>query len=231
MISVIGMEALYALLRPAPNQEEFDPSGTYGNADLPGLRVAVLGDSTVTAPGVAGPDEIWISLICRKLAKTHHVVVQSFAVGGSMAHNLVAEQLEPAIEFSPDLVFLSVGANDVLKGVRAARFEENLDTLVERLANAGAVVIQSGVGDLGSIPRLFPPLRQLLSRRALRFNKIHERTADKHRSWVVPQRDSPSEIWYQDRDLWSADLFHVSSRGHEVWADLGWETVKKAMKI
>jgi hypothetical protein len=31
--------------------------------------------------------------------------------------------------------------------------------------------------------------------------------------------------------MWSADLFHVSSRGHEVWADLGWKTVAQAMQL
>lgn len=231
LLAVVGAEALYAILRPAPKQEEFDPSATFGDPSLPGLRVAVLGDSTITAPGVSGPDEIWVSVICSRLAETHHVVVKSFAVGGSMAHDLVTAQMEPAFEFEPDLVFLSVGANDALKGVTSKKFEEDLRILVDGFTSRGAVVIQSGVGDLGTIPRLLPPLRQLLTRRALRFNDVHERLAEEHGSYVVPQRDSPAEIWYKDRDMWSADLFHVSSRGHQVWADLGWETVKKALQI
>lgn len=231
MVAVIGAEALYAILRPAPKQEEFDPSATFGDPTLPGLRVAVLGDSTVTAPGVSGPDEIWVSVICSRLSATHHVVVKSFAVGGSMAHDLVTDQMGPALDFQPDLVFLSVGANDALKGVTTKKFEENLQILVEGFTRSGATVIQSGVGDLGTIPRLLPPLRQLLTRRALRFNAVHERLSAEQGSFVVPQRDSPAELWYQDKGLWSADLFHVSSRGHQVWADLGWETVRKALQI
>lgn len=231
IVAVIGFEALYAVLRPAPKQDEFDPSATFGDPSLPGLRVAVLGDSTVTAPGVSGPNEIWISLICRNLADTHHVVVRSFAVGGSMAHNLVEDQMWPALEFEPDLVILSVGANDALKGVTPKKFTENLEILVSRFRESGATVVQSGVGDLGTIPRFYPPLRQLFSRRALRFNQIHDTVASRHGGYVVPQRDSPAELWYQDREMWSADLFHVSSRGHEVWADLGWKTVQEALSL
>lgn len=231
MATIIGIEALYALLRPAPKQEEFDPSATFGDPSLPGIRVAVLGDSTVTAPGVGAAEEIWISLICRRLAETHHVVIKSFAVGGSMAHNLVQDQLDPALEFGPDLVILSVGANDALKGVTPKKFEENLETLVAAFSDNGATIVLSGVGDLGSIPRFLPPLRQLFSRRALNFNRIHEAVAERHGASVVPQRDSPAELWYQNREMWSADLFHVSSRGHEVWADLGWETVAGALEI
>lgn len=146
-----------------------------------------------------------------------------------MAHDLVQGQLKPALQFAPDLVILSVGANDALKGVTPRKFAENLTTLVATFRATGATVIQSGVGDLGTIPRLLPPLRQLFTRRALRFNAVHEAVAAEHGSWVVPQRESPAELWYQDRSMWSADLFHVSSRGHEVWADLGWQTVVKAL--
>lgn len=228
---LLGLEALYAVLRPAPKQEQFDPSASFGARSAPSLRVAVLGDSTVTAPGVSHPNEIWVSLIGQRLGETHRVTIKSFAIGGSMAHNLVTDQLGPALEFAPDLAIVSVGANDALKGVTPKKFEENLETLVATLRQTGAVVVMSGVGDLGTIPRLLPPLRQLFSRRALAFNRIHEDVATRHGGWVVPQRESPAELWYHDRGMWSADLFHVSSRGHEVWADLGWKTVTQALQL
>ena len=66
-VTVLGLEAAYAVLRPAPELEEFDPSGEFGDPTSPTLRVAVLGDSSVTAPGVAGPHEIWVSLVCERL--------------------------------------------------------------------------------------------------------------------------------------------------------------------
>lgn len=230
-LAVVGAEALYALLRPSPKQEEFDPSRLIGPLDRPLLRIAVLGDSTVTAPGVSGPDEIWISHVASNLAATHRVELKSWAIGGSTAHDLVKSQLEPAIDYGPDLVFLSVGANDAIRGVALRKFQANLEQLVSRFIANGAVVIQSGVGDLGTIPRLKPPLRNLLSRRALRFNGAHEVVAEKYGSWVVPQRDGPLDVWYEDRGLWSADLFHVSAGGHQIWADAAWSTVKRALNL
>jgi lysophospholipase L1-like esterase len=230
LVAVIGLELLYALFKPVPQQDEFDPSAQFGDPGLPGLKIAVLGDSTVTAPGVSGPEDIWVARICRRLAETHRVVLRSFAVGGAMAHNLIEAQLEPALEFDPDVVILSVGANDALKGVTPGRFEANLETLVRSFRVRGITVIQSGVGDLGTIPRLYPPLRQLLSRRAQRFNRAHETVAARNESHVVPQRDRPLEIW-AERDMWSADLFHVSAKGHEVWGELGWRTLSRALEL
>lgn len=224
--AVLLGEALYALLRPVPDLEEFDPSVELGDPDHPTLRVAVLGDSSVTAPGVATVEEIWVSRVAARLAETRHVILQSFATGGARVSDLIAHQLEPALDCRPDLVFLSVGANDALKGVPIWRFERRLDKLVSAFTTTGATVIQSGVGDLGTIPRLYPPLRNLLSSRALAFDRAHRRVAWRHGSTVVTQRTADHQVWYQDRDLWAEDLFHVSAAGHERWAGVTLEALQ-----
>lgn len=222
---VIGVEAIFALLKPSPELESFDPSGEFGDPDAPSLRVAVLGDSSVTAPGVTGPEEIWVSLVCSRLAETHHIILKSFAVGGSMAHTLVAEQMEDAIEFAPDLIFVSVGANDCLRGIPVRVFEKNLEHLIGRLAETGATIVQSGVGVMGTIPRLYPPLSTVMSIQATRFDRAHRRVAARHGSWVVDHRSDDPTLWHRDRSLWAADHFHVSAAGHARWAETTWRTL------
>jgi len=228
--TVVDLEAAYAILRPSPDLPQFDPSGVFGSPDAPELRVAALGDSSVTAPGVGGPEEIWITLVAERLAITHHVVLQSFAVGGSMAHNLVAEQMDEAILFGPDLVFVSVGANDAIKGVSLRKFAENLDRLIAELSDTGAVVVHSGVGDLGTIPRLYPPLSTMMTRRSDRFDKAHWEIAARHGTTVVPHRSDERALWTDDLALWSSDLFHVSAAGHKRWAELTWQTVQPLLE-
>lgn len=224
-VALIGLEAAYAVLRPSPELESFDPSSDFGDPSDPTLRVAVLGDSSVTAPGVSGPHEIWVSLVCERLARNRHVVLQSFAVGGSMAHDVIASQLDAAVRFQPDLVFLSVGANDVIKGVPRSRFATNLHHLVAELTATGATVVQSGVGVMGSVPRLYPPLSTLMSRRAERFDRVHWDVAATYGTHVVDQRSDDTEVWFQNRELWADDLFHVSAAGHARWAETTWRTV------
>ncbi|MDH5293929.1 MAG: SGNH/GDSL hydrolase family protein, partial [Acidimicrobiia bacterium] len=50
-MAVLAGEAYYAARRRLPSFEGLDPSGTFGDPDLPGLEIVVLGDSTVTGPG------------------------------------------------------------------------------------------------------------------------------------------------------------------------------------
>lgn len=229
--ALLGIEAAYAVLRPSPIMPDFDPTATFGDPSNPQLRVAVLGDSSVTAPGVAGPEEIWVSRVCQRLGEEYHVDLKSFAVGGSTALDLLETQLEKAILHEPDLVFVSVGANDAIKGVPRRRFERSLDRLIAGLSETGATVVQSGVGELGSIPRLFPPLSNLMSRRARRFDEVHWRVASTHGTVVVDQRSDDLDIWYRDRTLWSPDLFHVSAAGHERWANTAWKAVGPLLDV
>jgi lysophospholipase L1-like esterase len=223
--AVLGLEAAYAILRPSPDLESFDPSGEFGDPAGPTLRVAVLGDSSVTAPGVSGPDEIWVSVVCRRLAERRHVILASFATGGSMAHNVIDDQMEDAIRFEPDLFLVSVGANDVIKGVPRRWFAANLDRLVGELTATGATVVQSGVGVMGSVPRLYPPLSTFMSRRASQFDRVHWAVAAAHGTHVVDQRSDDPGIWFRDRSLWAEDLFHVSAAGHARWAETAWRTI------
>jgi lysophospholipase L1-like esterase len=201
---VLGAEAAYAVLRPAPKQVEFDPSGTFGEAHLPPMRVAVMGDSSVTAPGVSGPEEIWVSRVCAHLAETRHVTLQSFAASGSRAADLLASQLEPTLAFAPDLVIVSIGANDAIKGVSLRTFEGQLDELIGR---------------------------NMMTRRSARFDRVHHLVAARYGAHVVEHRSDNPGIWYSDRGLWSADLFHVSAAGHERWANVTWRTLEPLLDV
>ena len=223
---VIGLQAVYAVLRPSPHLSSFDPSGDFGEDSNPELRVAVLGDSSVTAPGVASPEEIWVNIVCRRLAADHRVRMRSFALGGSRASDLIRAQMDPAVAFRPHLFIVSVGANDVLKGVSVRRFHTDLDYLIGGLAATGAKVVQSGVGDLGSIPRFHPPLSHLMSRRALLFDEVHWRVAARHGTTVIHQRSDDPNIWYRERSLFSSDLLHVSAAGHARWAETAWGSIR-----
>ena len=222
---ILILETAYAVLRPSPHLPEFDPSRDFGDPEDPPIRVAVLGDSSVTAPGVEGPEEIWITHVCKKLADRRAVEMRSFAVGGATTRDLLEDQVDRAIEYEPDLVFVSVGANDAIKGVPLKLFERDLDLLIARLADIGAVVVQSGVGDLGTIPRLYPPLRNMVSRRSRMFDQVHWRVAKRYGAIVVDQRSDDLQVWYTDKSLWADDLFHVSARGHERWAKTVWKAL------
>jgi lysophospholipase L1-like esterase len=225
-LAMVGAEAAYAVVRPGPRLEEFDASGTFGDPSSPPLKMAVLGDSSCTGIGVETADEIWSRLVAYRLAERFLVTMTSLAKGGSRASDLISNQLEIACRLAPDLVFVSVGANDVLKGVPIPVFERNLDQVIGELSAVCGLVVQSGVGDLGTIPRLLPPLDRMISLRGIRADRAHQRVADRYGSLKVDMRGLTSHQFRTNPDIFSVDLLHPTAVGHRVWAEAAWVTIE-----
>lgn len=212
-----------------PNQ---DPSGSFGDVAHPRLRIVAIGDSSITAPGVMDLDNIWIRRIARELAATHHVELVSLAVGGSKAHDVLEGQLAEAIRLDPDVVVVSVGANDALRGVRPADYRRRLATILQRLSATRAGVVLFGMGDLASVPRLPSGLRPLVSRRSRIFDDICRQEAVAHPRVVkVHTRGRSSAAFFEDPTLFAGDLFHAGDGGHGVFAEDAREAVLAAIAL
>ncbi|NIS67147.1 MAG: hypothetical protein GTO05_18680 [Gemmatimonadales bacterium] len=224
-------EVLYTTLRDLPQLEGIDASGTLGDPDAPPLRIAVLGDSSCTGPGLDDPDEIWIRRIARNLADRYYVTVDSMAIGGSRAHDVLRDQVPAILPTRPDLALVSVGSNDMLYGVPVRVFERNLERIVTELLSSAAVVIVSGVGDLGTIPRLPFALTRLMRFRAARADRVHTRIASGNpRVFKVPIREQTADA-FRDPRVFSHDLLHANGRGHRLWAEAAQPTVEEALAL
>lgn len=224
---LLAAEAAYAILRRTPRLDDHDPSGMFGEETDPPFRLAVLGDSTVTGPGVLSADSTWARIIANSVAALgYRVELRSFAVSGSRTRDLIITQMLPALDWDPDLFLVSIGANDLIKGGSASQFEFDLDHLIGGLTQGRAPVVQKGLGDLGTIPRLVPPLRGMITRRSLIFDDIQRRVAARHGSTVVEHRTDSRRVWLDDRELWAEDLFHISAKGHQRTARFIWMTVE-----
>lgn len=217
---VLFGELAYAVLRPAPTMEEFDPSGSFGDPGSRPLHIGVMGDSSCTGPGLSNVDETWVRQAARDIAREgFQVKVSSVAVGGARVSHLLTEQLQPMLDLDPDVILVSVGGNDALRGIRSSTFERDLTTLTEALVATGASVVLSGVGDLGTIPRLLPPWSGLMRRRSIRFDEIHAEVARRHGAIKADQWAVVPSV-FSDPDMFSPDLFHPGPAGHRQWADV-----------
>jgi len=226
-LGTLAAEAAYAVLRRVPVQEEFDASGSLGPVDGRPLLMVVLGDSTCTGPGVADPSEIWCRLIAARLAdKGHRVTLRSFAFGGATSFSALRTQVPEAEKLSADLTCIAVGTNDVTHQVSLSALERNLDETVRRMTRVSDLVLVAGVGDLGTVPRLLPPLRQLASRQGRRADTVQARVAGRHGAIKADLWGAASDAFRTDKSIFSADLFHPTAPGHRVWADAAWAALE-----
>ncbi|MCP4963990.1 MAG: SGNH/GDSL hydrolase family protein [bacterium] len=221
-VALFVMQVLRAAYRKdLPSLENQDPSGVFGDPASPPLRLVVLGDSSVTSPGVEPLDASWPRQIAHRLAEQFHVELHSVAVGGSKACDVLTSQLADAIAFQPDIAIISVGANDAMRGVPLARFDREYDKILAQMAKHVPGIAVSGVGDLGSIPRLPALARSLIRIRGRSFDRAIRRVTARYPG--VLKTHTWSSGWNEFRtnpeEAFAGDLFHASAYGHRIYAN------------
>lgn len=216
-----GQMARAILRDDLPSLENQDPSGSFGDVDAPPLRLVFLGDSSVTAPGVAPLDHSWPRQMALHLSGRYRVEAVSVAVGGAKAKDLLADQVDAALLARPDIAYVAVGSNDALRGTPIARFESDFDRAVERLCAAVPAVGLSGIGDLGTIPRL-PLLAQGIARvRARAIDHAIARVADKYPNAIKSNAWNVMSRFPENPEMYAEDQFHASAQGHLAFARVG----------
>jgi len=229
----VATQLLRAVHRPdLPSFPNQDPSGTFGDPDLPLLRIVALGDSSITAPGVEDLDATWVRRVARSLAGRFRVELVSVAVGGAKARDVIEGQLAEAIRLEPDVALVSIGANDALRGGTPTRYRVELQVIVDRLEDSGAAVVVYGMGDMGSIPRLPATLRGWATRRSDAFDRVAREACTRSRHAIkVHTRGSIRTAFGEDPSLFGGDLFHAGDSGHALFAEAALPAVEAAVAL
>jgi lysophospholipase L1-like esterase len=181
-----------------------------------------LGDSTVEGVGASQLSRTYASLIYADLSlsfkgATHYNLGKS----GARASDVLEGQLQQAIAVNPDLITLSVGANDILRHSSLGAFRRNLTHIVESLrANTHAIIAITNIPNFSLLRVIPPPMKPLAKLRIQRFNAAVLRIAkkydlvhvDAYRQTTVFVRQFPGEVIYKDG-------FHPSDFGYALWAN------------
>jgi lysophospholipase L1-like esterase len=225
----VAAQFWYVAHRPLPSFHDLDANGVFGSDTMPEARIVLLGDSTVTGPGLESCADLWSHQVARRLALEHRVRLLSLAVGGSRANDVLVRQVPDALALEPHLAVISVGANDATHGTPLRRIETDLDAIVAAFGKIGTGVVLAGVGDLGNIPRLAFPLKALASRRSRAIDRVHARVAGRYGHVVKVPVAQRCDEFFRSADAFCPDLFHPNRAGHAVWADAAYPVIAAAL--
>ncbi|HKY14441.1 MAG TPA: GDSL-type esterase/lipase family protein [Microthrixaceae bacterium] len=221
-------QARRAAHAPLPQFLDHDLSGSYGARNGPALRLTLLGDSSLTGPGLESPGHSFMAQVADSLP--WNVGVQSMARGGSRVLDVLVRQAPAAIMTRPDAFVVAVGTNDVAHGTRAGAFRRRLAALLDLLEPVAPVVL-FGVADLSIIPRTPSMWRPIMARRSALIDRLGE-SAVRGRDRVV-RVDLVSrindEFLRRGHELYAADLFHPNRAGHQFVAEAVTDEVAAAL--
>lgn len=212
---LLGVEVLLATrgeTSPPPPAGVDACVGCDGSA--PPLRTFWLGDSTAAGFGVVSVDGVVGRQVARRLGRPVEVTV--LASGGATVADVAARQ-GPRVPADAEVVFVSVGANDVTHLSSRGSFSATYRTLLKRLPPQACVVLL-GVPDMGSPPRLAQPLRAVVGWRGRRLDREVRVVARASGATFVDIARTTGPAFRRDRSLFAADGYHPADSGYALWA-------------
>lgn len=199
-------------------------------AGLP-LSYVVMGDST--AVGQGAPYEQGIARQSAEfLAKNHRVQLTNTGISGARLADVARRQLEQANAAKPDIVLLSVGANDAVHLTSGRSAEQSLRTIVGslRAANPHVKIIITGCPAMGSIARFPWPAKQILGLRTRQMNTVFDQAVQRDQLILAPIAARTGAAFLADKTLFARDNFHPNARGYALWTPVITEALISAMR-
>ena len=194
------------------------------------LTYVVMGDSTAAGEGAPYAQGIAVGT-ASALSADHRVTMTNLGVSGARIGDVVNDQVADAVRLHPDLVLLSVAANDVTHLSSVSAMESSLLRIIRALktTNPAIAIVVTGSPDMGSPPRIPRLLRGLASRRTEAINHMFRRVAADEHLTFAPIADATGPLFRKDRSLFADDRFHPNARGYATWIRVLNEAIARAI--
>ena len=185
-------------------------------------RCVAMGDSITEGVGDPDGDGLrgWADRLAGRLAPAlPDLRYENIAVRGKLTGQVRAEQLEVARSLHPDLVAVTFGMNDLIRGrVDLVRYRADAEAILGGFPNA--TVVTSTLPDMSRVL----PWAGALRRKVAAMNVI---TRDVAGACGTVLLDAEADEATTDAALWSPDRLHLNAHGHQLFADrvaalLGW---------
>lgn len=160
-----------------------------------------LGDSTMQALGATKPlDGVagkTMALTEKQLGKKVQMI--NVSVSGAKVKDLIEHQLPKIEGIEPDLVIVSIGANDAIRQSDIKDFESNYETLIKTLPLEKTV---------------FANTPDVVNR--TQYQRVFQKLADENNLNVAEVYENVY-LHRNDPFVYGGDFFHPSSKGYSYW--------------
>ena len=193
-----------------------------GEAGAPTFTYLALGDSTAAGWGAGKQEKSYPHLVAQAVARRGlRVRVVNVAVGGAKARDVAALQLAAISQIRPDLITLSVGANDATHFTTPDEFRRDLTAILSALKQSKArTILVADTPDMFLAPALPWPIAAATARRARAQNAITRQLTRDSRVQIVELYQRGKLDARRNPKLYAADRFHPSASGYARWAQL-----------
>ena len=188
-----------------------------------------LGDST--GSGVGAREGGYVLRLFNRLVKRRpESRLSNLCVSGATTADLLRSQLQRGVALNPDLVTVGIGINDIGHGLTLEQFSKNYEEILSTLREkTRAQIVVTNLPDISSAPRIPGPMRNEYQQQIRRFSQRLEEIAARHSVTVFDIYTITHDQLSSHPEYFSADGFHPSDEGYELWATEMWPTIARVI--
>lgn len=189
------------------------------------LHYVALGDSAAQGVGASRVEASYVALVAARLAEAtgRQVAVTNLSVSGAVSGDVVTHQLPQlaALAFTPDLVTLDIGANDVVfPGHDVETFTRSMRTILAALPDGSFVA---------DVPWFMIPGLDGQSRRMAASAVELVAEFDHHPVAIHEASRAVGRLGYLAYT--ARDFFHPNDKGYASWAETFWVGIVASGKL
>jgi acyl-CoA thioesterase-1 len=181
------------------------------------IKVILYGDSLMAGYGLAHNENLSAQLSQKFKDDNRQINLINASASGNTSSNGLA-RLEWSLGDQPDIVILSLGANDMLRGIDPKLTQQNLDKIITNIKNTGAVVILAG---MRSPENMGPEYKQ-------QFDQIYPTLAQMHELIFMPFLLDGVAL---EKEYLQSDYKHPNAEGVRVMANNLYPFILKGMGL
>jgi len=187
----------------------------------PPLRYLVLGDSTSLGQGAKDQTDNYSCQYAQLVLLKQHpaIKIYNLAVSGAKTSDVLAKQVNAAIALDPDLIMVSIGANDVTGLTNGEEFRRNYTMILQQLTRTNAKIVLLNIPAFSTSPLLWEPYKSAAHWQAGKFNEMIQAIAKTEPNIQVVDiyRGTEPDFRRFPKLNFSQDKFHPSTAGYSVW--------------
>ena len=108
------------------------------------IRIMLYGDSLMSGYRLSPSENLAAELKRNFEASGPSIIIINASISGNTSKNGLS-RLDWSLEDSPSIVVLSLGANDMLRGLNPELTMQNLDSIINKFKKNGSIVILAGM--------------------------------------------------------------------------------------
>jgi acyl-CoA thioesterase I len=205
LVAAVLVVAGCGAAEPTPTPVPTTAPATPTPAAHSGILIVAMGDSLTEGLGVDTADAYPAQLERKLRAGGYDVTVVNAGVSGETSSGALS-RVDWVLRQQPDIVILATGGNDGLRGVAPSVTEKNIDQIVQKIQDSGAVVVLGGM----------EMVQNMGTQYTSDFRAIYPEIAKRHNLILMPFL---LEGVSAHPELNQADTIHPTAAGYTIVVD------------